>query len=147
MNRQELTEILVMSAGLSKTTLGEGDVLLWWELPDIRDLNADRAKEGVRAYYQQNDKPMKPVHLIQYAKMVANPRRQTAHYGEPGEILCAKCHLVHYPHESCDVLVPMPGWFRQRVAEARGSSKGMFAMPKDVMRPPFTDGADDDAGF
>jgi hypothetical protein len=120
-NLEETGQILIKIAALTKMSPpGKGDVAAWHSLPEITRMSFADAQRAVTIYYQQHKSPMAPVDLIQTVKVLpqegAAPRGPF--YGEPGEVMCVKCHGVHFPQERCGALVPMPGWFRERYAAA-----------------------------
>src|SRR3954471_23657597 len=137
MSRGEVARVLAAMALIDKRTVDENDIRMWYGLIP-GDVTVEEAVQGIRLYYQQHTKPMMPAQLIQFARMAKPDRRDVGHYGEPGEILCPKCRGVHYPHEDCSVLVPMPAWFRARfAAHAKAASSGidpgdLFKVPEDV---------------
>lgn len=117
MNLEETGQVLRKIAVHSKTTPPSPvDIAAWNELPLIQAMKYETALRAVAIYYQQHKTPMAAADLIQTAKAI--PEANTARvYGQPGEILCIRCGLVHYATESCSALVPMPNWFRARYGE------------------------------
>lgn len=107
MNREEIVNLLTYAAACDQRTVGEADVLVWFDMLAPLDFRA--CLDAMRMHYRRNpDVRLKPGHLWQLAATRTDgedfPNVVPCEQGQ----FCHRCKLVHHQHEDCSVLKAQP---------------------------------------
>jgi hypothetical protein len=78
MTRTEIALLLGLMAGRDRRTVGESDVLAWFQ--DVGDLDFADAREAVSLHYRESTEFMMPAHLRQRVREVRDARRRSEHH-------------------------------------------------------------------
>lgn len=76
MTRSEVALLLGLAAARDYRTVGEVDVLAWFE--DIGDLDLADAREAVARHYRESTDRVMPAHIRRLVKMIRDERRREA---------------------------------------------------------------------
>lgn len=121
MNRSQVVDLLTYAAACDQRTVGEADILVWFDM--LAPLDFDACLAAARQHYRRSpDVRLKPGHLWQMCVKrtdaeVATAFAQSCTCRSAGTcpvcdhgVICGTCKGVHRPDEACTVLkaAPMP---------------------------------------
>jgi hypothetical protein len=80
MNRSEIALLLGAVAARDRRTIGEADVLAWFE--DLGDLGFEEARAAVSRHFRESTDYLMPAHIRQHVKVIRTETRKAAEVRE-----------------------------------------------------------------
>ncbi len=105
MNRAQVVDLLTYAAACDQRTVGDTDVLVWFDM--LAPLDFQAALAAMRQHYRrQPDVRLKPGHLWQMCISRTDGDAAEAALMPPCNqgTYCPRCKLIHHDHEPCSVL-------------------------------------------
>lgn len=91
MTREEVAKLLSMAAAYDQRTIGEADVIAWWNA--IRHLDAQRAGEAVIEHYRTRRERIMPADVVRLVREAGNARHVDPSFaeviGQRGKVMAA----------------------------------------------------------